>query len=187
MEYLFGGSFDPVTIAHEKIINYLLNNVLKKDDKLYLLPNGDDYSFNGKKLTSYSIRRKMLETIVNDKRVIISDLLNVNSFNGVYQILETLNHPIYVIGSDLLETITTWINPEKLISENKFLVINRTSYNANEFLEKNELLKKYKKNFVLTDLTIENISSSETRKEKKYSNVSKNIYDIIVENNLYNL
>lgn len=187
MEYLFGGSFDPVTIAHEKIIKYLLNNILKKDDKLYLLPNGDDYSFNGKKLTNYSIRKTMLESIVSDKRVEISDLLNINSFNGVYQVLETLNHPIYVIGSDLLATITTWINPAQLISENRFLVINRVGYNALEYLEKNELLKKHKANFVITDLIIENISSSEIRNGKKYSNVSKNIYDIIVKNNLYNL
>lgn len=187
MTYLFGGSFDPVTIAHEKIINYLVNEILKEDDILYLLPNGDDYHFNGKSLTSYKIRKKMLETVSQDKRIIISDLLNENKFEGVYQILRKLNHPIYVIGSDLLSTMVTWINPESLLSENTFLVVNRKGYDVNKYFKENMLLSEFRSHFIVTDLMIDNISSTEIRNGKKIKNVSKNIYDIIVENNLYSI
>lgn len=185
MTYLFGGSFDPITIAHEKIINYLLTNVLEKNDLLYILPNGDDYHFLGKKLTNYEIRKEMINAIITDKRVIVSDLLNIRSFSGVFQILRELNHPIYVIGSDLLSTITTWIEPEVLIKENKFLVIERVGYASKKYLSENSLLKKYKSNFILTNFFIEDISSSDVRLKNKFNNVSQNVYEIIRKNNLY--
>lgn len=185
MTYLFGGSFDPITIAHEEIINFLLKNILKEDDQLYILPNGDDYHFLGKELTPYKIRKKMINAVINDQRVIISDLLNKNSFSGVYQILRILNHPIYVIGSDLLSTITTWIEPEILLMENKFLVIERKDFPINKYFEENKLLKKYQANFIITDLSIENISSSDVRLNNNYNNISKKVYEIIVNHNLY--
>lgn len=185
MKYLFGGSFDPITKAHEEIINYLLKNILKGDDLLYILPNGDDYHFLGKELTPYTIRKKMIESVINDERVVISDLLNKNSFSGVYQILRELEHPIYVIGSDLLSTITTWIEPEILIKENKFLVIERSDFSIKKYFIENELLKKYKMNFIITDIIMENISSSDVRLNNNFNNVSKKVYEIIVSNNLY--
>lgn len=185
MNYLFGGSFDPVTIAHEQIIQYLLNNILKEDDNLLILPNGDDYHFNGKLLTNYNIRRQMLESVTKDHRYHIIDLLNEQKFMGIYQILEKLNHPIYVIGSDLLETISTWIEPIRLLENNQFLVINREGYDVNQYFNGDSLLRKYQKHFILTDLTIANISSSNIRNHQLFTQVSANIYQIIVKNNLY--
>ncbi len=185
MTYLFGGSFDPVTLAHEKIIAYLLEKVLTSDDLLYLLPNGDDYHFRGKVLTSYKIRKEMLDAVITDKRVVILDLLNERSFAGVYQILEELNHPVYVIGSDLLSTITEWLEPVKLIAENRFLVINREGFKVETYFKENPLLKKYRLNFNITTLTVANYSSSSVRNNNDFNQVSKNIYEIIVKNNLY--
>lgn len=34
----------------------------------------------------------------------------------------------FVIGSDLLETIDTWVQSEKLLNENNFIIFNRKGY-----------------------------------------------------------
>ena len=40
MEVVYGGCFNPPTIAHQEIISYLANHY----DKVILIPTGNDYN-----------------------------------------------------------------------------------------------------------------------------------------------
>lgn len=49
MEVVYGGCFNPPTIAHQEIISYLANHY----DKVILIPTGNDYNKVG--LIDYKI------------------------------------------------------------------------------------------------------------------------------------
>ena len=65
---LFGGSFNPPTIAHYEIIKYLNDHY----DEVLILPNGESYSFAGKVLDSFKHRVNMF----NDRTTIIIMMSN---------------------------------------------------------------------------------------------------------------
>ena len=49
MEVVYGGCFNPPTIAHQEIISYLANHY----DKVILIPTGNDYNKVGLTMLSY--------------------------------------------------------------------------------------------------------------------------------------
>ena len=62
MNIVFGGSFNPVTIAHEKIVNLILSKF--PDAKVIILPVGNSY--NKPKLVSFNDRMTMLNLVFKD-------------------------------------------------------------------------------------------------------------------------
>lgn len=186
MNYMFGGSFDPFTKAHLFIVEFLLKNYLTEEtDKLYIVPNGNHYHFNDKELTSFKIRKEMIDSCVKSSKVEVLDIEDSDSFNGIYQTLRKLNHPIYVIGSDLLYTITTWKEAESLLKENHFLIIPRENYLVNEAFLKDHFLNKFKNHFKTADIILPNISSSRFRKEKMKDDLPANVLKVIQKYQLY--
>lgn len=182
--YLFGGSFNPITNAHVAI----LNNVSKLG-KVIVVPNGDNY--NLKDLASFEQRVKMIELETRDNdNIIISDLEHKRPFKGTIETLRYFNHPIMVIGDDCLVGLGSWINAKKLISENKFLVLCR-NYSIDEIknlIKQDELLSNYENNFEIRDILTDDekkISSTDFRNNKNFDNISKNIKKYIEENKLY--
>ena len=119
---LFGGSFNPPTIAHYEIIKYLSNNY----DEVIVLPNGDSYNFAGKILDSFMHRVKMLNLMVKDlNNVKVLELENSDEFKGTYHTLRLLNHPTFVLGADCLLKLHLWKNFDELMNENNFIVFSR--------------------------------------------------------------
>lgn len=182
--FMFGGSFDPVTIAHENIIKTIIdefgNNTL-----VYIVPNGDSYHFDSKHLTPFDIRKEMLQEAFFEysKNIVISDVEQKEEFIGIYQTLEDLNHPIYIIGSDLLYTLPRWKNFDELMSKNKFYLIERMGYSLDELNK--DPLNKYKDHFIISNHKFDNISSSNFRKNLDKDIVSKEVKKVINKYHLY--
>lgn len=163
MKMMFGGSFDPFTNAHKEIVDYILQNHLKNpDDVLYIVPNGDDYHFGNKQLTPFLLRKEMIAACIQSPKIHILDIENKMSFTGIYQTLRMLEHPVYIIGSDLLYSINNWKEPQILLEENQFLVLMRYGYDAMKAFEL-PLLSQFRDKFILTTKEIMNISSSKVR------------------------
>ena len=185
--FLFGGSFDPITLAHTQIIDYL-----SSIGRVLVVPNGNKY--NLKNLTSFDKRVNMLEIEFNKldykHRILISDYEKSSAYKGSIETLRYFNHPIMVIGDDCLLKLDTWINPETLIKENKFLVITRHQ-NVDDlikYIKNNELLSKYENNFKVVNILDDKtrmISSSAFKLNTNVDFVSKEILDFIKENKLY--
>lgn len=178
---LFGGSFNPLTVAHEEIINYLLTLF----DEIILVPNGDNYPKAG--LLNYEERVNIIKEVFKDNRVFISDYEQKNGFKGTRKTLDFYEHPVLVIGDDQLFNLSTWIDYKSLVKENRFLVFTRNKEVSEilDFLEKDEFLKKYQEKFTVKKLNYQDVSSSNFRNSFDESNVSKKVYSYIINNSLY--
>lgn len=182
MRVLFGGSFNPPTIAHKKIIEALSEHF----NEVIIVPNGDNYG--RKQLDNYFHRKNMLKLMLNEfNNVIISDIEKNRTFVGTYQTLRDLGHPVFACGDDWIKTLHTWKNSDILLEENKFLIFTRE-------LDKNEILRyisndknlsKYIDKFSILEIDFPNVSSNNFRTNHDYSVLTNEVINYIKENNLY--
>jgi|SRR5690554_894094 len=185
MNIVFGGSFNPPQVAHEKIVNLLLNKF--SDAKVIILPVGDDYK--KPELISFKHRFKMLKLIFGDnERIKISKIEAKTKFEGTIASLEYLekyccDNLYFVTGSDNLKELKTWIRYEELIVKYPFIFIERDDDNLDELISEHPNLNKnyYKINFD------EDISSSQIRNNliENKEKLNKLVYEYILSNNLY--
>ena len=179
---LFGGSFNPPTIAHYEIIKYLSQNY----DEVLILPNGDSYTFAGKTLDSFKHRVNMLNVMCYEfDNVKILELENQSEFKGTYHTLRVLNHPTFVLGADCIFKLHLWKHFDELIEENNFIVFNRDDLNISEIICNNEQLKKYQDHFKIIDIKIPDVSSTEFRKTLNKDIVTKDVFEYIIKNEIY--
>ena len=179
----FGGSFNPPTIAHLNILKFLTK---KLNAEVLLVPNGDDYHYHDKKLIDFNKRVDMLNLLVKDvNSVIIDKGESTRPFKGSVETLKYYHHPYFVIGADSLSFITTWIDAKKLIRQNKFIVFNRPGYNIDEIFKSDRLLALYRHHFIIVNYELGNASSTEFKKTFNDKLLTKEVYDYIVENELY--
>lgn len=186
MRILYGGAFNPPTLAHFKIVKYLTNKY--PNSELILLPT-NNYYFK-KELVPITDRIKMLELLCNEidsKHIIVSDYeAHLNEYQGTYYILQAFNNPYFVIGADSLAKIDKWIKFPNIIIENKFIVFPRSGYNIEDTINKNEILKAHSDNFVIaSDFKKINISSSLFRRSSDNKYLLKSIDEYIKKNKLY--
>lgn len=186
MDILYGGSFNPPTIAHVSIIQFLLTEF--KNANIIILPTNNNYKEQHN--IDFNHRLRMLEIIteqINNKRLIISNYeLTLDKYYGTYYTLKHFMHPYFVIGSDQLDKIDQWIKYPDVVIENKFLVFPRSGYNINEIINNNEVLKKYQANFtILNHFEPIDISSTMFRKLGLREFVLEEVYQYICEKKLY--
>lgn len=185
MIIVYGGAFNPPTLAHQKIANILIRKY--KPKKFIFLPVGDYYTWKDN-LISFYHRKNMLELVFNDDIFEINDLENEKEYKGTYwalnKIKEAYKSDVYfVVGADNLEQIEKWINYEKLLKEFKFIIITRKGYDYKKIIKEKYL--KYKHNFEIVKINV-NISSSQFRvNTNNKSIINELIYTYIKKNNLY--
>lgn len=161
MMIVFGGAFNPPTIAHLNIIKKLLG--VFPFAKLLVLPVGNDYK--KEELVDFEHRYEMLKrTLDGIDRVLISKLEANKTYNGTLESLNALSQTYdqlcFVIGSDHLEHLKTWINYEKLLKSYPLIVMTRKSGLTQKQAE--TLFDGVEHQFYFIDFE-ENISSSELR------------------------
>ena len=170
---IFGGSFDPIHIAHVAIVK----EVLKKLDiekvivvPTYLNPFKSSFYLNPK--TRFKLLKKVFKEF---EKVEICDY-EINQEKTSYSIdtvnyLKNLYNPskIYlIIGEDNLETLDKWYEIDKLKELVEFVVATRKSFES-----------KKAKEFKNLDIDI-NISSSLLRDKVNLNYIPKEIKDDIL-------
>lgn len=184
MNILYGGAFNPPTIAHLKIIKFLINHFA--GCHLMLLPTNNSYK--EKDVIDFHHRVKMLEILIKDLdgQITISDYeLKQNQFVGTYYTLAHYDHPYFVMGADQLANIETWVKYPDLIYENKFIVFPRDKIDLNAVIEANPILKANQDHFMIINFDEMDISSSMFRYSRDTNIVTKEIYEYIKANKLY--
>ena len=189
---IFGGSFNPPHNMHLNIVETLINE--KYLDKVIIVPTGLHYSYKSN-LISNEHRYNMLKLLTkHNKKIEISNYEFQDTEIHTYDTLEYYKDnykkdTIYFIcGLDNLSYIDKWYKGNELLKNNKFLVIGRNTNNQEEILNN---LKEYKDNITITNIELNNISSSEIRKNINKKNfiiekyISNEVYNYIRENNLY--
>ena len=197
---MYGGSFNPPTIAHERISKDILS--LDNVDKFIYLPVGDKYE--KPELISSFHRLNMLEIMVNEIKksginsIEVSDLevkskkllYTIDSLRAIKDIYKDKDIA-FVMGTDNLIDLENWEKPIELLEEFYFIVIERKNQNVEEILERFKFLKKYTNKFIILKKTsYEAVNSTFIRENinnksliKDY--VNKEVLKYININNLY--
>jgi nicotinate-nucleotide adenylyltransferase len=166
---IFGGSFDPVHIGHEKIINEL--SKINYINKLIVVPTYLN-PFKKKYLLKPTDRFEILKHMYDvNPDILISDfeinrqkstpsIITVEYYKKLYKPKKIF----LIIGSDNLKNIHLWNEFEKLNSLVEFIVVNRDGYEV-----KNDIIQ-----FKTIQMNI-NISSSSLRDKLDIKYIPKKI------------
>lgn len=170
---IFGGSFNPPTIAHINLSKEILKQI-DNVEKIIFVPVSTRYNKEG--LVPDMVRLELLKKICyNEKKMEVSSL-EIDSSRQLYTI-ETLeifqkenpNYDIYfVLGTDNLKELETWHKPNEILKRFKIIVLERDEDIMENIIQNNILLKQYKENFIKINGNIKNkISASDVRKRIK--------------------
>ncbi len=188
MVIVFGGAFNPPTIAHKEIYSHIKKHV--DFDKFIYLPVSNLYTKSS--LIPNVHRLNMLELMVSDMdNAYVSDLETLDSdfmgtYNSLLRLQEKYNDVIgFVIGADNLNSIHNWKNAASLLSEFKFIVISRGKVDIKAYLKNDKILAKYKENFIILPGFDMNISSTIFRETFEPSYVPEKVFEYIMTHELY--
>jgi nicotinate-nucleotide adenylyltransferase len=126
MILVYGGAFNPPTIAHKAIMLYLMD--LYKPNQFIFLPVGDIYPKTG--LISYQHRHNMLKCFCESDLITISDFEQQPAFKGSISALDHFKQLYqdditFILGADNLKHIKSWIESDRLLTSYHFIVIDR--------------------------------------------------------------
>jgi len=130
---IYGGSFDPPHIGHEKIVNLVLKNL--SIDKLFIVPAFLN-PFKSKYHLEPTVRLELIKELFSDLlKVQVCDFeIKSNKPITTYETIKYIKDlykidKIYlIIGSDNLKTIHLWYNFTILKDLVEFIVINRPNF-----------------------------------------------------------
>ena len=171
---IYGGSFNPMHIGHEKIVDYVLDNL--NMDKIIIIPVGIP-SHRENNLEQSDTRLKICKEIFKgNKKIEVSDIeIKSEGKSYTYDTLLKLmdlygenNEFFEIIGEDSLKSLKTWKNYEELLKICKFIVFRRKD-DKNIQIDKEFLNNK---NIIILENEYYDISSTEIR------NMVKNNEDI---------
>ena len=177
----FGGSFNPPTIAHKTLAIKAAEKL--NLDKVFFVPVGDGYKKDG--LIDEKHRFKMLQLICNSNETI-----------DVFQLIDDIykeDEKYFIMGADNFVNILNWKNATELVSNYKFILLNRNEINLKETIKENETLNKNRLNFYymdnMNDIKISSTCIRNAIKDEKVHDVKgmvdKNVLEYINEYNLY--
>jgi len=181
MFWMYGGAFNPPTKAHELII-FTVKRMIQ-EETLVLVPVGNAYHKEG--LVAMKHRIEMLRLL---KLPVIIDALEEHVFNGTIDTLKRLEHKYqhafgFIIGSDQLPYITTWIDYKTLFKTFPVMIVSRPSFDIAPYIP---VLDSLTSTYTIIKLDLE-ISSTQFRKGLKNPTdiVNSNVLSYIKANSLY--
>ncbi|MCO6429217.1 MAG: nicotinate-nicotinamide nucleotide adenylyltransferase [Deltaproteobacteria bacterium] len=133
---VFGGAFDPPHIGHLITISNLLNSGVV--DRVLLAPSGK-LRYDKSATASFEARLDMARLLIgNDlpeewRSRVSLEVLDADDRGYTIELLDKLkkrsasDHFYVVIGSDNVEQLAGWKDSARLIAENKFIVLRRSS------------------------------------------------------------
>ncbi|MCL1991055.1 MAG: nicotinate (nicotinamide) nucleotide adenylyltransferase [Defluviitaleaceae bacterium] len=135
---VFGGAFNPPTLAHEQIAKHVLN--LPGIEKLLFVPVGDHYEKVG--LISADHRMQMLEILIEKlpgaslSKVEVEAKRALKSIETLEQL--QLDYPgvdlAFVMGADNLLQLMNWHHHERFIQTVKIMILNRGHVDVSRFI-----------------------------------------------------
>ena len=139
MIVVFGGSFNPPTIAHHQIAKHILKQT--DCEQFFFLPVGDQYPKKG--LISSHHRVNMLNLVCKQLPHASVSKIEVEA-DRVLTSFETLSimkkqYPTqdiaFVIGADNLKDLPSWVQYEQLIQQFKIIVFRRDDIDVDQIIK----------------------------------------------------
>ncbi len=189
MIVIFGGAFNPPTVAHKQIY-FEIDKILNIDEFIYL-PVSNLYT--KRSLVSNFHRHQMLNLMIHDlPKASVSTLeFDDTDYLGTYQSLLRFqekylgNEIAFVIGADNLKKLHKWINAKALLSDFRFIILNRNEEDLENYILNDTFLAEFRSNFFILPHFNANISSTAFRETFDATYVCDEVYDYIMKNELY--
>lgn len=193
---IYGGSFNPIHLAHVKLADYAVNEL--ELDELYFMPAFISPFKQDKKMAESKDRLAMIESVLDyNPKFKLSDY-EIDNENVSYTI-KTLDYfskeldakLYYVVGFDALLTLDTWYKGEEILSKYSLITAKRPDSSEIEALTKiNSFIRKYNSEIHILDMPEIDISSSDIRNRIKDGKSIKELVlpateEYIIEHNLY--
>jgi len=185
MLLLYGGSFNPPTLAHRAIICKLKS--LYPEAMIAVVPVGDDY--HKEHLVPFAHRYEMIKRMVKDLRgVIVSQMENYHPFQGSIETLNRFSEAYHdvrlVIGSDQLMNIKSWIRYTELLKKYPLIVINRHQNDDQALLERELRDLDYQITTIAFDFPF-SASDFRQNRHKSHDRIPKEVLAYINTHHLY--
>jgi nicotinate-nucleotide adenylyltransferase len=188
---IYGGSFNPPSVGHQQVFNYL-KNVLNIP-KILVVPCSARPGKDGDTMEFLKHRIKMCEIAFGSKNIWRHGTQFIRTIDLVHAAQKEFGtQKIHVvIGSDNLVDIETWFNYKELCNSVRFIIVERKgSVNSG----KSEPYLKNVKDYIWIDNLdrFDNVSSSLIRKtiptmdlKNTLQYLDKNVYEYICDHWLY--
>jgi len=183
MKILYGGSFNPPTVAHMEIALKLYQEF--EVEELVFLPTGNVY---GKPdLAPISDRINMLLIMCKYlKNAAVSDFeANMSEYKGTSYTLDHFKGYYFLMGADNFDYIEKWIDYPNVVIKNKFIIVPRSGYDLDSKFNSIDILKKYRDNFIVLDFEKIDMSATMFRNSFDKDVVINEIYEYIEKSGLY--
>ena len=185
---IFGGSFNPPTIAHIDLAKQILDNI-EKIEKIIFVPVSTKYNKQG--LASDNDRFNMLEEVCKKLNNIEVSSIELDSPRQLFTI-ETLDilqeqnkekQICFIIGTDNLKQLETWHKADNLLEKYKVIVLKRDNDDVREIIKESIFLTRYKDSIInLENINPINLSSSYIRERlEKSESISSLVPRAILE------
>lgn len=185
MKIVYGGSFNPPTLAHIQIIERL--TTLYPNASVMIVPVGDDYRKT--ELASFHHRYMMIKLATEHlDNVMISTIEHERPYQGTLKTLRELEsidpELIFVIGSDNLIHLDQWINYKELLASYPCIVMNRSGYMTKE--EADLMFQEVPHRFIFLDFDYPMASSVIRQNIDLYrQHLSEEVYQYIKNHRVY--
>lgn len=159
---IFGGAFNPPTVAHETILEACIDSAKKLDADIWIIPSGNRYD---KQIQiDRQIRIEYIIAMIKDVKAQNINILTIELDRR--EIVETIDtakeliklYPersfIWVFGSDSVKTMNRWRGGDWLLENLQMLIVERENFKINTLYENQSIL----------DVEMINISSTEIRR-----------------------
>ena len=196
---IFGGSFNPPLNSHLELAKQIIENC-DYIEKIIFVPVSTKYN-RKRNLIEDVHRYNMLKLMCSEEKKLEVSNIEMSCGRQLYTI-ETLDifknqYPEYdiyfIMGTDNLKDLHTWMKPERILKEYKIIVLKRDEDNLEKIIEEDKLLKDNKENLIIAK-KIKPIKLSSTIVREKIKNeedvnafLKKEVLEYINKNGLYKL
>lgn len=191
---IYGGSFNPIHLGHEKIVHFVLETL--KLDKIIIIPVGIP-SHRENNLEDSNIRLEICKKVFEGfDKIEVSDIeikskeksYTYDTLLKIMKIYGEENDYYEIIGEDSLNYFHTWKNYEKILELTKIIVLRRKL--GSTYINNNFLINE--KKIIFLENPFYDVSSTEIRKKIKnkedISNlVNEKVKDIILKEMIDNV
>ncbi len=165
---VFGGTFNPIHNGHLEIIKALIK--LDIFSRILVIPTNVPPHKNAPMLASGEDRLNMCRLAVKGFPCVeVSDIEQRRtgpsySYDTVCELKESTNAKIYLVcGGDMIATLDTWRNYDKLIKETAFVAFRRVGVDNTEFDRAVRKILENGGSVTVIDTEISDVSSTEIR------------------------
>ncbi len=180
MIWMYGGSFNPPTKAHQKIIETIKD--LFPKDHIFIVPVGNHYKKQS--LIDYHHRKQMLHLM--DASLEVLDIEQQQPFLGTIHTLSTIQAMTkqdvgFVVGSDQLKDIETWVDYKTLMKTYPMLIITRPNYDLSLYVKQ---LHDLQASYQIINMQLD-ISSTQFRHVKDETLLHPDVFQYIKKHHLF--